>query len=146
MTPEAEIEVLDPPRRTLYLAGEEIAVAPLTIGQVGPVQRVLSPLLAELRAASGDRALEFELQAFVLEHTDEAVAVAAIAIDRPREWVARLFIDDFVELASAVFEINLNFFNRRLVASLERLTTRLQAAAGSISSPTSSPPAMRAGM
>ena len=152
MTQDEGIEVLDPPRRTLYVGGEQITVEPLSIGQVGPVQRVLNPLLAELRGApedpdagAGGTVLEFDLKQFVVAHTDEAVEIVAIAIGRPKAWVARLYIDDFLDLATAVFEINLDFFNRRLVASLVRVTTRLQAAAGSMLSASSSGPATSAG-
>jgi len=166
MTPaeKEEIEVLDPPQRTLYVAGEKITVTPLSIGQVGPVRRVLDPLLAELRGdkpegpdgepegpdtSAEDTVIEFDLKDFVMRHTDEAVEIVAIAISRrplSRQWVAGLYIDDFIDLATAVFEVNLDFFNRRLVASLARLTARLQAAAGSISSASSSPPATTGGM
>jgi len=148
MTPagQEEIETLDPLVRTLYIGGEKIEVAPLTIGQVGPVRRVLDPLLAELRGGTDQpeaEAIEVDLKAFVLAHTDEAVEIVALAIKRPfgDRWVAGLYIDDFIDLATAVFEVNLDFFTRRLAASLARVTARLEAAAGSISSANSSPPA-----
>jgi hypothetical protein len=152
VTPAEEIEVLDPPRRTVRIKGEEIAVEPLSIGQVGPVQRVLDPMLAELRGESadpeagvGESVIEFDLKQFIVRHTDEAIEIVAIAMERPRVWVAHLYIDEFIELARAVFEVNLDFFNRRLVASVARLTARLQAAAGSISSGISSQPDTTAG-
>lgn len=130
-----EVDLLAPPRQTLKVNGEEIEVIPLTIGRVGAVMRALGPVVDEMQAEG------FDLVRFVSRHTGEAIGAVAAATDKPWKWVSELPPDEFLELAGLLVEVNADFFSRQLEPSLKRVTARLQAAAGRISSADSSAPA-----
>ena len=147
MIPQTELDVLDPPRQTLRVAGEEIEVMPLTIGRVGAVMRALGPAMDEVRAKhrqtgkeERDQEEDIDLLDLLSRHTGEAIGAVAAATDKPWKWVAALPPDEFLELAGLLIEVNADFFSRHLEPSLKRTTARLQAAAGRISPPSSPAP------
>ena len=54
---------------------------------------------------------------------DESVILAlAIACRRPPEWVSGLSLDDAIRLAEAVFGANADFFIRRVVPEITRVS------------------------
>ena len=53
------------------------------------------------------------------------IEAVSIASRRPTEWVVGLDLDEAVRLAEAVFEVNADFFIRRLLPSLTETATRI---------------------
>jgi hypothetical protein len=53
------------------------------------------------------------------------VVALAVAARRPREWVAQLSLDAAIQLAEAVFEVNADFFIRRLLPTLTKAAGRI---------------------
>ncbi len=112
-----DLEALAPVPKRVTIAGRDIDLLPLRIRQLPAFSRAVSkagPLLAEGRL--------MEALAADGEGVIDAVAIAA-GVDR--EWLDTLYPDDFLELAAAVVEVNLDFFGRRLRPALEAAQERL---------------------
>lgn len=125
-----DLEALAPIPKRVTIAGRGIELLPLRIRQLPAFSRAVSkvgPLLAEGRL--------MEALAADGEGVIEAIAIAA---DVDREWLDGLYPDDFLDLAAAVVEVNLDFFGQRLRPALEAAQERLAKAmisAGERSSP-----------
>ena len=79
----------------------------------------------------------------LLSEDGESVILAlAIACRRPPEWVSGLSLDDAIRLAEAVFGANADFFIRRVVPEITRVSQTLGTLIhGQMPSPGSSDPA-----
>ncbi|TXT26194.1 MAG: hypothetical protein FD131_4311 [Rhodocyclaceae bacterium] len=53
------------------------------------------------------------------------ILALAIACRRPPEWVSLLALDDAIRLAEAVFGANADFFIRRVVPEITRVSQRI---------------------
>lgn len=53
------------------------------------------------------------------------IEAVAIASRRPNEWVAGLELDEAIRLAQAVFEVNADFFIRRLLPAITEAAGRI---------------------
>lgn len=139
MSDTKDLDVLFPEATTVTVGGEKIAVTPIKVGQLSAFMRALGPAAGDLAALPEDlsQVSWFEL---VARHGDAFIAAAAIACGRPREWVERLDLDEFVRLVASVVTVNADFFTARVVpAFLE--TARLVSGTmrGRTPSSTSSP-------
>jgi hypothetical protein len=125
-TPD-EMEVIASTRiRVVECRGESVEVKPLTIGQLPRFVKAVRPLLvvhADTIAADG---FSLDMAVGMVEsHADQLVAAIAVATGRPAAWINETTLDEFTELATAVFAVNLDFFVRRLLPSLARNVTDL---------------------
>jgi hypothetical protein len=111
---------LPPVASTIVIGGETIDLTPIRVGEIPAFARAVQPVAGFLLASP-------DWVALISEHGDAVIDAVAIAIRRPREWVAGLEIDDAVHLASAVFEVNADFFIRRLLPSLTAAAARIEA-------------------
>jgi hypothetical protein len=57
------------------------------------------------------------------ERGEDLVSALAVAIRKPREWVAARELDEAIRLSEAVFEVNADFFIQRLAPVLARVET-----------------------
>jgi hypothetical protein len=98
---------------------ETVEVRPLTVGQIPGFVRAAGPVLKAF--GSG----EVDWLTLVAEHGEGLIEAVAIAIGRPRAWVADLTVDALIELATTVLTVNGDFFAQRVGPALSRLTARL---------------------
>jgi hypothetical protein len=103
--------------------GTDVTVSPITVGQYPALFAHLGPLLATVSrtpeglferlqagdATGGDLAWLAEL---VQEHGAHLIAALAVAVNRPRDWVAGLLVDRVLELVVIVLQVNGDFFSR----------------------------------
>lgn len=108
-----DVDVIDPPSRTLQFGGRELQVHPMTVGKIPAVTRALRGMRLEATDAAG-------IMELVAEHGDQVLQAAAHATGLPLEEIQAASLPDFVELFAAVLEVNSAFFTRAV--------TRLQAA------------------
>ena len=59
------------------------------------------------------------------EHGEALLDALALACRRPREWVDGLDLDDALQLAAAVFEVNADFFVARVAPNVTRLSEKI---------------------
>ena len=109
---------LPPVPSSIVIGGESIDLSPLKVGEVPAFVRAVQPVAASLSASP-------DWLALLAEHGEAVIEAVAIASRRPTDWVTGLELDDAVRLAEAVFEVNADFFIRRVLPSLTEAATRI---------------------
>lgn len=109
---------LPPVPVSVEISGEHIDLTPLKVGEVPAFARAVQPIAASLSASP-------DWLALLAEHGEAVIAAIAIATRRPVDWVAGLDLDEAVRLAEAVFEVNADFFIRRLLPSVMQAAARI---------------------
>jgi hypothetical protein len=109
---------LPPVPATIVIGGETLDLTPIRLGELPAFARAVQPVANHLSASP-------DWLALVSEHGEAVIDAVAIAVRRPREWVAGLDLDEAVQLASAVFEVNADFFMRRLAPAIAQATAKL---------------------
>jgi len=109
---------LPPVPVSVDIAGEHLDLSPLKVGEVPAFARAVQPIAASLSASP-------DWLAILAEHGEAVIAAIAIATRRPVDWVAGLDLDVAVRLAEAVFEVNADFFIRRLLPSVTQAAARI---------------------
>lgn len=126
---EGELSRLAPAAtKTVAAGGEEIEVAPMTVGQLPAFARAIRGVPLNLEG-------EIDVVALVGDHGDQIAEAVAIAVGRPTAWISGLALDEFAQLAAAVLEVNADFFAQRVLPGMTVALTRLTSTLGSISSP-----------
>lgn len=104
MSENNDLDVLTRQARVVRAGGEEIAVTTVKM-------RNLPALLTALRRFSGVTvSAETNILDLLGTHAPAVCAAVAAAIDKPQEWVEELPAGELVPLASAVLEVNADFF------------------------------------
>jgi len=120
---------LPPVPERVTIGGETLDIAPLRVGDLPAFARAVRPFAHK---ASADP----DWFGIIGEDGEAAIAAVAIACRRPVEWVSGLSLDDAVRLAQAVFEVNADFFVKRLAPEIERASLRInRVIAGAMPSP-----------
>lgn len=114
----SDLDVLVPQPRVVDLAGQRLAISPLVIGELPAMFKAVQPFAQRL-------ADEPDWLALFSDHGDALLTALAIASRQPREWVDGLAIDDAITLAATVFEVNADFFVRRVAPKVGDLAQRL---------------------
>jgi len=128
----ANFAALPPVPNTCLIAGETLDITPLRIGELPAFARAVQPFAARLGA-------EPDWLQLIGEEGAAVIQALAIACRKPVDWVSALSVDQAITLSEAVFEANADFFIRRVVPEVLRVTTGMTARIGTlIPGPTSS--------
>lgn len=106
----------------IEVGGETLELAPMRFGQLAQAMKIVGSLAGKLAAGSVDL---FELLA---EESDRLMNLAALLTGKPREWVEQLPADEAVTLLAGLYQVNADFFARRVGPAL---TQAINAAAAS---------------
>ena len=109
---------LPPEPLILSLGGETLEVTPLRIGELPAFARAVKPIAAHLSTQP-------DWMLILAEDGEALIQALAIACRRPPEWLAALSLDEAIQVAEAVFEVNADFFIQRVVPQLQRVSQRL---------------------
>ncbi|MBS0214032.1 MAG: hypothetical protein JSR26_12795 [Proteobacteria bacterium] len=85
----------------------------------------LPRLLAVVRPFADVISAEPDWLALLGAHGDGVLELLAITTRKDRAWVNDLSLDDAVQLAAAVFEVNADFFVQRVVPGITRSADKL---------------------
>jgi hypothetical protein len=120
MTEETILAALPPVPETVVIGGETLEISPLKVGDLPGFLRAVRPFIQHLNG---------EVDWLMLFGTrgEDLVCALAIACRRPKEWVAALALDEAIRLAESVFEVNADFFIRRLAPEITRVSQRIGA-------------------
>ena len=103
-----DLEVLFPEGKTVTVAGEPITVKPFTFGQIPKVVGTVKKLAGVVQ---GD---QIDVLDAIEKGGEDLLALAAFVVGKPREWFDEVPTDEGVELLKAIFEVNLDFFAKRV--------------------------------
>ncbi|CAK0759068.1 conserved hypothetical protein [Gammaproteobacteria bacterium] len=120
-----DLETLIPPTVTLTIGDEEVVVSPLKVGQLPAFLRAVQPIISHLSEPSIDWLTLFG------ERGDDLLSAIAIAVKKPRTWVAELEAHDAILLAAKVIEVNSDFFTRTVLPKLNEAMVGIGARVGS---------------
>lgn len=127
------LETFAPTPRSVRIDGRTIDVLPIKVGRVPAFARAIQPVWHLLLAE--------QYWQVATEHYEAARLAISIGTGIPEADLDEIYPDDFLSLAGAVFEANLDFFvSRGLPAVRALLETRMrvyQRLAGPTPSPTS---------
>ena len=125
-----DLETIFPQGQILDIGGQRIEIRPLVLGELPAMLRAIRPFASELSA-------EPDWLALLAEHGEALLRALAIASHRSDDWVASLELDDAITLGAAVFEVNADFFVRRVAPKVGDLAQQIgqRLSSGSMSSP-----------
>jgi hypothetical protein len=129
----ADLAVLFPEPRIVGLRGGEVSVLPLTMGQIPEFSRAINPAMVMILSGAWQAAIE--------DHGEAMQRAVAVATRQDAAAIAAMYPDDFLRLADAVLEVNLNFFGQWVMPQAAQVGQRLAqmlVRPGAISSPGSS--------
>lgn len=119
MATEGQVFAALPPEPLpLCVGGETLEVTPLRIGELPAFARAVKPIAAHLSTQP-------DWMLILAEDGEALIQALAIACRRPPEWLAGLSLDEAIQVAEAVFEVNADFFIQRVVPQLQRVSQRL---------------------
>lgn len=102
----------------LTLAGTALELTPIRLGELPRLLTVVRPLAEEL---SG----EPDWIVLLARHGESVLDLLAITTRRERAWINDLSLEDAVQLAAAVFEVNADFFVAHVVPAIQGVAQRL---------------------
>lgn len=126
-----DLSALPPVPTTIVVGGETLDITPIVVGELPAFAKALQPVATHISEST-------DWLALFASHGDDLIDAISIASRRPREWVAGLDLDEAMRLAQAVFEVNADFFIRRLmpviIDAAGRIEQRIKAASGQMQS------------
>lgn len=124
------LEKIAPVPVTITVSGESTAISPIKTRELPRMLKAVKPIAAEIMA---------DVAGALLANADCAtVEAVAIGARKPRAWVDELDLDDLVTLASAVLEVNGDFFVRAVLPGARKAMDRVDKLIGQKSSMPSS--------
>ncbi len=117
-TEDQPFAALPPEPMVLKIGGENLDITPLRIGELPAFARAVKPIAAHLT-------LKPDWMLILGEDGEALILALALACRRPPEWLAGLSLDEAIQVAEVVFEVNADFFIRRVVPQLQRVSQRL---------------------
>lgn len=128
-----DLTTLIPQPVTVTAGGREVAVAPIKVRELPAFAAAVDPLLQEIAAGAGVAAL-------MMSNPEAFIKAVAIGARLERAFVDDLELDELLNLAAAVLEVNVDFFVRRLAPAFNLAVGRIGAlVAGLMLSSGSSP-------
>ena len=116
------LEKIAPTPLRLDIAGERLSILPIKTRELPVMMKAISPILSEIQ--DGD------ILGALAANADALVAAVAIGSRKPREWVDDLDLDDLVELAGSVLEVNADFFVHRVLPGMTKAMEGVTVAVG----------------
>lgn len=117
------LAALPPVPTTIDIGGERIELTPIKVGEVPAFARAVQPVASSLSVST-------DWLALLAEHGEAVIEAVAIASRKPPDWVKNLALDEAVRLAEAVFEVNADFFIRRVLPSMTEAAARVSQTLG----------------
>lgn len=128
-----DLATMIPQPVTVAVGGREVAVTPIKVRELPAFASVVEPLLQDITSGAGVAAL-------MTRDVESLIKAVAIGARLERAFVDDLELDELLNLAAAVLEVNADFFVRRLAPALNLAVERIGArVAGSMLSSGSSP-------
>ena len=126
-------ETFRPAPVVVTLSGTALELTPIRLGE-------LPRLLAVVRPMTADLTTDPDWMALLGRHGDAVLDLLAITTRRERAWINDLSLEDAVQLAAAVFEVNADFFVAHVVPAIQGAVQRLAPTLRSLTNAGGNPP------
>lgn len=100
------------------LSGTALELTPIRLGELPRLLAVVNPMTAELTT-------DPDWIVLLGRHGDAVLDLLSITTRRDRAWINDLSLEDAVQLAAAVFEVNVDFFVAHVVPAFQGAAQRL---------------------
>lgn len=117
----SEFDAFGSQSTNLTIADETLAISPLRIGEIPKILSAIKPFSNKLMED------QIDWLGIVTQYGDNLLAAIAIAARKPHDWVEALSLDEAITLATALFEVNIDFFVQRVVPTLKQAAGRINA-------------------
>ena len=113
------------PGRQVTAGGETLTITPLFFGNVPLATEKLAPVIKAVSSSLGkpDQSIMDIASSWVdllAAGGEDLLMFLAWYVNKPREWFNTIGMDDGLALLQAVYEENVDFFNRRVLPLLAR--------------------------
>lgn len=113
------LEALAPREIRVEISTGPLIITPIRIKELPAFARAIEPFAQQIIATQGD---DLDVVELLTCNMEEALTAVAIGARLSREALDALTLEDLAELAAAVIEVNLDFFTRRVLPRVSRLT------------------------
>ena len=120
----SEIDILYPEGKTVVASGESITVKPLKFGQIPKASLLLRPVVGKVAAAFSEGTAVASWVDVLADGGEELLLAMAWAINKPRDWFDEVSVDEGVELARALYEVNADFFTKKVMPLFAQLPAK----------------------
>jgi hypothetical protein len=140
---DQSLDVLEPAGSSVQYHGERLDIRPLVIGQLPRLVRAARPVidavlaLEELPDENSGEMVTLLLD-LIEKHDRQVFEAAAICTGKTAEWMEGGQLDEFVILCKTVFEVNRDFFARKLAPLLGGRAGSIAGSLGGGKTPSSS--------
>lgn len=124
LTEGDDLDVLAPAAAVVMAGGERLEILPLTIGVLPALVRTARPLIDKVLAMpdlpghdDSDDVVALVMD-LVESHGEQLFDATALCTGKTSDWVQKLDLAEFAEVATTVFEVNRDFFAQKLVPLL----------------------------
>ncbi len=119
MSETSEFDAFGSPPTRLEIAGETLDIAPIRVGEIPKLLTAIKPFSKQLLAE------QIDWLAIITQHGACLLQAVAIAARKPLPWIEALALDEAIQLATALFEVNVDFFIQRVMPALRQAATRI---------------------
>ena len=113
-----DFKTFPPAPVVVTLSGIALELTPIRLGELPRLLAVAHPLAEEITS-------DPDWMAMLGRHGDTVLDLLAITTRRERAWINDLSLEDAVQLAAAVFEVNADFFVAHVVPAIQSAALRL---------------------
>lgn len=108
--------------------GKQIELKTLKVKQLPAVLKIVRPFIHLF----SDKSNPVDIAGVLLDNTESAISLVSALTGEPEAWLGELDIDEMVLLFTAVVEVNVDFFIKRVFPSLTGSMERLGAVVGPV--------------
>jgi len=113
-----DFRTFPPAPLVLSLAETTLELTPIRLGELPRFLSLVRPLADELTG-------EPDWMSLLDRHGEAVLNLMAITTRKERAWIDALSLDEAMQLASAAFEVNANFFVVHVVPTIQEIAHRL---------------------
>ena len=113
-----DFQTFPPAPVVVQLSCGALELTPVRLGELPRLLAVVRPLAEEVTS-------DPDWMALLGRHSDAVLDLLAITTRRERAWINDLSLEDAVQLAAAVFEVNADFFVAHVVPAIQGAAQRL---------------------
>lgn len=126
-----ELSLLLPTGKEISIAGANLTIKPFKFGELPKVFKAIEPITGKLGALLSGKPDVSAIASLLGGGGDSIIDLMVIGSKQSREWIEGLEMDEGVEVLTTIFEVNADFFTRKV---LPLINAKMEANSGLTSS------------